>query len=379
MWYMNEERELLRKMVQNFTEKEVKPFVKEMEEHKTFPREIVRKAGEVGIIGLTYPESYGGSGEDYINAALAIEEIAKESNTAAVCVLLQMHLCVRWLHDYGTPEQKDKILRKIIAGDAIWAGALCEPVGGGNWFAYNTKAVLDNDEWVINGSKIFCTNAGQADYYAVLCITCEPNPVEGRGTTLIMVPKDAPGFKVGHIERKMGWHGSATGQIYFNNCRVPKVNALGPIDMGYYACTSSSSNGTILFGAACLGSAEGVYERTVKYCKEREHVGKSLFDSYQVVRNKLAEMLVEIEAYRVFIYGICETLNMGMDATPQLVAAKIKGARLFQSIASDAMELHGSNGTIVECDIERFLRDAMMNFFGGGIPSVLVDNLTYFI
>ena len=171
MWYMNEERELLRKMVQNFTEKEVKPFVKEMEEHKTFPREIVRKAGEVGIIGLTYPESYGGSGEDYINAALAIEEIAKESNTAAVCVLLQMHLCVRWLHDYGTPEQKDKILRKIIAGDAIWAGALCEPVGGGNWFAYNTKAVLDNDEWVISRSKFSAQVPG--DGCMPCCVSCE--------------------------------------------------------------------------------------------------------------------------------------------------------------------------------------------------------------
>lgn len=379
MWYMNEERELLQKMVKDFTVNEVKPFVKKMETHEKYPHEILKKAGDMGILGLLYPERVGGSGEDWINLGIAIEEIAKESNTLALCISLSTFLGSRPLLDFGTPEQIEKILKPIIAGDTVFACSLCEPVGMNNWFGYKTKAVLEGDQWVINGSKIFCTNAGQAEYYAVLAVTSEPNPTTGEGMSLIIVHKDTPGFKVGHIENKLGWHGSSTGQLYFNDCRVPKENILGPVDKIYPLLGANTLKGLSLIGVGCLGSAEGVYEKTVRYCKERDHMGKSLYDSYQTVRNDLAKMWIDIEAYRALVFSCFELLNKGMDTTSLCMAAKVKGAQLFESIASQAVVLHGGVGTVVESDIERYYRDAKMNFIGGASIPSLIDSLTFFI
>lgn len=379
MWYMNEERQMIKKMVQEFTQNEVKPFVKIMETEEKYPTELMKKAGELGILGLMYPESVGGAGEDLFNLSIALEEIAKESTTFALCVALSSYMASRPVYDHGTPDQIEKILKPVISGEQIIAFSLCEPAGIDMWFDYRTKAVLDGDEWVLNGGKIFCTNAGQAEYYGIMAVTGVPNPATAEGCSIIMVHKDTPGFKVGHIENKLGWHGSSTGQIYFNDCRVPKENIIGPLNQGFGLFGVNWMMSCVILATLALGGAEGVYQKTFDYCKERNHVGKSLYDSYQTVRHQLASMWIEIESLRAMIYGCEELITKGINATPNCVAAKIKGAKVFEFVASQAVLLNGGNGTVVENDIERYYRDAKMFSIGGGSIASLQDSLSHLI
>lgn len=361
MWYMNEEREQLQKMVREFTATEVKPFVKEMEEHDTYPHELLKKAGELGIIGLMFPEKAGGFGPRWVDMGICLEEIAKESNTFAMC-LSSLHAGTSMLVQIGNEEQIDKIVKPIVAGESVIAGAQCEPTGVARLQDFQTTASFEGGECVINGGKIFCTNAGESDYYSVTCKTKKPYAPPLGEYTIVLVPKDAPGFKVGHIENKMGWHGSSTGQIYFNNCRVPMSNVLASFDMDGFGGAFSIG---ILLAAGQLGSAEGIFQKTLSYAKERMHGDKSLFDSYQAMRHTFAELWMEIEEFRGLVYGVLEDLDRGdMTVMGRAWAAKVKGARMFEHVASECLVLNGGNGTIVENGIERYLRDAKMNSIG---------------
>lgn len=380
MWYMNEERAMIRDMVRNFTQNEVKAAVKEMEENDAYPHELMRKAGDLGILGLAYPEEVGGQGQDFVNLGIAIEEIAKESPCAALCVLLSGFLGARPIYDLGTPEQKEKILKPIIEGKEIFVNSLTEPVGINNWFDYRTTAVLDGDEWVINGGKIFATNAGESEWYSVMCVTGEIDPMQMKGLSMILVRKDTPGFKVGHIENKLGLHGSSTGQLYFKDCRVPKENVLGTVDFGYAQLAPNTMKGMAFLGIIALGLAEGVYEKTVQYCKERMHVGKSLYDSYQVVRHQLADMYAKIDMIKAELYAILDDMNSN-DPTvlTRSLVAKGNAAHIAEEIASKCVLLHGGNGVVVENDIERYFRDAKMWDIAGGDVPALIDAATMFL
>jgi acyl-CoA dehydrogenase len=279
----------------------------------------------------------------------------------------------------GTPEQKEKLLRPIIAGEAVVAGAQCEPTGVAHYEDFQTKAEIVGDECVINGGKIFCTNAGQAKYYTVMAKTKEPVP-EGMGSiTTVLVPGDAPGFKVGHIENKLGWHGSSTGQIYFNNCRVPKENILGSFDVSFTDALSGAFGIAAMLGAGQLGSAEGVYEKTLGYSKEKKHGDTTLFDSYQAMRHQFVDLWMEIETYRGFIYGLLDSLDHDESLIAQAWAAKVKGTRMFEYVASQCVVLNGGNGTVVENDIERYYRDAKMNSIGCFALPHITDMLTALI
>lgn len=380
MWYMTEEREMIRNMVKEFTENEVKPFVKEMEEHETYPHAIMKKAGDLGILGLAYPEDVGGQGQDYVNLGIALEEISKESITTGLCVLLSALLGARPLYDLGTPEQKEKILKPIIAGDTIFVNSLTEPVGINNWFDYKTTAVLDGDEWVVNGGKIFATNAGEGEWYCIMAVTGEINLQTAEGLSMILIHKDTPGLKIGHIENKLGMHGSSTGQLYFKDCRVPKENVLGPVNQGYARLGGNTLKGMAFLGMLALGGAEGVYEKTVKYCKERLHSGKSLYDSYQLVRHQLADMYKQIDMLRSEIYAVLDDMNHDApDVLPRAIAVKCNAAKIFEEVASTCVLLHGGNGVVVENDIERYFRDAKMFSIAGGALPALTDSMTMLI
>lgn len=373
MWYMNEEREQLQKMVRDFAETEVRPFVKEMEEQDAFPREIVRKAGELGLIALSFPEQIGGMGPKWVEMGIFLEEISKVSNcvgntfasiNAGTALLLQM----------GNPELIQNYVIPTMMGQMIPASAQSEPCGGGRVQDFTCTAAIEGNELVINGGKIFCTNAGHADYYTVNCRTKAPYTAPFGSTCLILVPAGTPGLKVGHIENKVGWHGSSTGQLYFTDCRVPMSNLLATFDMDESMVTAGAFSVSITMACGMLGGAEGVYEKALAYAKERKHGDKSLFDSYQAMRHIFAELKMEIEMLRSLVYGVLEDLDKGdYNVAERAITAKVKGARIFEHVASECIVLCGGNGTIVENDFERYYRDAKMNSIGGMSINYLTD------
>ncbi len=373
MWYMNEEREQLQKMVRDFAEAEVRPFVKEMEEHDAFPREIIRKAGELGLIALSFPEQIGGMGPKWVEMGIFLEEISRVSNcvgntfasiNAGTALLLQM----------GSPELIQNYVIPTMMGQMIPASAQSEPCGGGRIQDFTCTVAIEGNELVINGGKIFCTNAGHADYYTVNCRTKAPYSEPFGSTSLVLVPAGTPGLKVGHIENKVGWHGSSTGQLYFTDCRVPMSNLLATFDMDESMLAAGAFSVAITMACGMLGGAEGVYEKALAYAKERMHGDKSLFDSYQAMRHTFAELKMEIELLRGLVFGVLEDLDKGdYNVAVRAITAKVKGARIFEHVASECIVLCGGNGTIVENDFERYYRDAKMNSIGGMSINYLTD------
>jgi butyryl-CoA dehydrogenase len=372
---MNEERELIKKIAADFTEQEVKPFIAEMEENHTYPRQLLRRMGELNFQGLIFPPEVGGIGPDWITAGIVAEEIAKESNLVSILLALNTAICAETIHKLGTPEQIDRWVRPAIKGDVNLALCLTEPNGIFNFSENQTKAVLDGDSWIVNGSKIFTTNAGNADCYIVECLTDEPDPATMYGVSYILVPADTPGFEAGHIENKVGWPGSSTGNTYFKNCKVPKENLLGPLHTVFPIIYANLEDEFIMFGAACLGGAVGVFEKTLQFTKERIQLGKSLFDTNQSVRQKLAQMYTEIESVRGLVYMTLAMKDKGISTFKQSFMCKIKGAAVFESVSSQCVVLHGGLGAVIDTGIERYYRDAKVNFLAGGSNDTLVDGL----
>ena len=373
MWYMTEERKQLQKMVHDFAETEVRPFVKEMEEHDAFPHEIIRKAGELGLIGLFFPEQIGGMGPKWVESGIFLEEISKVSNCVGNAFSSLSAGCALLLQG-GNPELIQRVAVPVMMGQMTVASVQSEPSGATRIQDYTCTASIEGDEVVINGGKIFCTNAGQSQYYTVNCKTKPPYAAPMGSTTLVLVPADAPGFKVGHIENKVGWHGSCTGQLYFQDCRVPVSNILASFDMNEEMLAAGAFSVSIHMAAAMLGGAEGVYEKALAYAKERKHGDKSLYDSYQAMRHTFAELKMDIELLRGLVYGVLADLDQGnFDVTVPALAAKIKGQEIFERVASKCVVLCGGNGTIVESDIERYYRDAKINAIAGMALPHLTD------
>lgn len=375
MWYMTEERELLRKMVAEFAENEVRPFVKEMEENETFPKHLIKRAGELGILGLCYPEEIGGASTDWINLGIALEEISKVSTTVGLLIMMSAVGASYPFYLNSTDEQKEKILKPTLRGDMVLPTALCEPAGSSMIPYWSTKAVPDGDDYIINGSKIFTTLAGQCEYYGVMTLTDEFNPATQEGATYFLIHKDNPGLKIGHIEHKLAWHGSSTGTIYLKDCRVHKDSNIGGLNKGMLAFTSSSMQTYSYLAVLSLGGAEGVYEKTLKYVKERMHGTGSLWQNYQAVRHRLANMRIELDACRGVLYSCFEAMNQGKFCLRECMSAKIFAQQVQESVASQAVLLHGGNGLMVENDVERYFRESKMLAVGGFSVDVIRDQI----
>lgn len=362
MWYMNEEREMLQKMARDFTQKEIAPFVKTMEETDAYPHEILKKAAELGITGLIIPEACGGYGSKWVEFGICLEEIGKESNCVANALASQ-YAGTSLLTMLQNPMVNEKVIKPIVNGDFVMATAQCEPAGQTMMPLYKTAFQWnENGDIVINGSKIFCTNAGNAEYYLVSLKTPKPYEPPMGEFSYILVHKDTPGFKVGHIENKIGWHGSSTGQLYFNNCTVPKENLLLSMDSSPEMTYMGGGGIAVLVAAGALGAAEGVYEKTLKYAHERMHGDQCIFDAYQAMRFTFAELSMEIEKLKCLVFATLEEMDK---QDPQSVQhgwmCKLQAAKVFEHVASECITLHGGNGVIVENGVERYLRDAKIN------------------
>ncbi|MGS0764874.1 acyl-CoA dehydrogenase family protein [Syntrophomonas curvata] len=376
MWFMTEERELMRNVARDFVQNEVKPVAVELDKKREYPLQLFRRAGELGLVGCVLPEEYGGLGGDWITKMLITEEIAKELPTLAIVIGTHIALAGGIVNMLGTPQQKAKYLTPAAKGEHILAFASTEPAGCFAHPDFETRAELVGNEWVINGAKIFITNIGYANTYVVVAKTSEPiDPITRKGLSMFLVEKDSPGFEVGKVEEKYGWHGSSTGSLYFRNCRIPKENLLGPLGESLSAMVISATDEFMACGALGLGIAETCYEKAKKYTRERIQLGNSMYNSHQVIRHMLAKMSVEIESLRALTMTAAAQRDSGQFPLVLGRMCKIKGYETAMFCANECVQLHGGLGVIEDTGVERHLRDARLIGIAGGAIEAMMDQI----
>lgn len=350
----NEEQIMLRDMVRQFAETEIAPFVEKMEQGG-FPREILKKMGELGLMGITVPNKYGGAGMDFTSYILAINEISKIS--AVVGVILSVHTSVGTnpILYFGTEEQKEKYVPKLARGEYLGAFCLTEPEAGSDAGALKTKAIRQDDHYILNGSKVFITNGGEADVYIVFAST---NPEKGsRGISAFIVEKDTPGFIVGKNEKKMGLHGSKTVQLTFENMKVPAENLLGVENEGFKIAIANLNAGRIGISAQSLGIAEAALNAATNYAKERIQFGKPIV-SNQGVSFKLADMATAVEAAKLLTFKAANLHSLGLPCGKEASMAKLFASRTAVQVATEAVQIFGGYGFTKDYPVERYFRDA---------------------
>lgn len=372
--YMNEDRALIRNVAREFAEKEVRPVATEIDRSDRFPVELFKRCGELGFTSINVPEIYGGSGIDLTSFTIVVEEIAKESATLGIILVAHAGLAATVVAVLGTDEQKRKWLTPLAAGEKIGVYCMTEPTGNADPSMYSCTATKDGDDYIINGTKIFCTNIGVADYYVVKTVTGELNPAVGEGRTYFMVEKDTPGFSVGKIEDKLGWRGSNTGTLYFKNVRVPAGNMLGPFNRGDGACLQPVYYEMTSIGAVALGLAERAYEKTMSYVLARPvKSGLPFYFHFETMRTRLTEMKMNIEAMSSYIYTQTAMVDCGEIDLPASILVKPFCFGNAEKICSTAIDLHGGVGVVRETNIERLWRDAKVGTIGGGQSDNLMD------
>ena len=352
---LTEEQQLLQRSVREFAEAEVKPLARELDEKGHFPRDLFRKAAELGLTGVPFPEEEGGAGMDHISYTIVIEEIARVCASTAVILSVQNSLYCDPLHRFGTAEQKQKFLIPYARGEKIGCYALTEPQAGSNAAALRTKAVLKGDRYIINGTKAWITNGGAADA-AIVYVNTHPEKGE-KGITALVVEKGTPGFAVGKEEKKLGIHASACTELVFNDCEVPASNRIGNEGEGYKVALSTLDGGRIGIASQAIGIAQGAFEASLKYSQEREAFGHPIFD-FQAIQFMLADMSTEIEAARLLARKAAWKQDAGARFTMEAASAKLFASEMSTRVTHKAIQIHGGNGYSQEYPVERNYRDA---------------------
>lgn len=350
----SEEQELMRKMVRDFARTEVAPFVPNMEKGE-FPREILRKMGSLGLMGIPIPETYGGAGMDLTSYLIAIEELSKVS--AALGVILSVHTSVGTfpILRFGNEAQKSKYIPRLAAGEYLGAFCLTEPQAGSDAANLKTKAVKKGDSYILNGSKVFITNGGEADVYLVFAVT--DAKLGSKGITAFIVEKNTPGFIFGKDEHKMGLRGSRTLQLSFEDMLIPAENRLGQEGEGFGIALSNLETGRIGIAAQALGIAEAAFAAAVQYAKERKQFGVTIA-SHQGIAFKLADMATNIEAAKLLIYRAADLKERGLDARKEAAIAKLFASKTAVEVTTEAIQVFGGYGYTEDYPVERYFRDA---------------------
>ncbi len=364
---LTEEQEIFRKSVREFAEKEIMPRAHEIDQKGEFPWDIVRKMAELGLMGLPFPEEYGGAGGDAISYAIAVEEIARASGSVAITYSAHISLACTPIYLFGTEEQKRKYLIPMARGEKIGAFGLTEPGAGSDAAAIKTRAVLDGDEWVINGQKIFITNGSVADVVVIAAVT---DPAKGKkGISNFIVEKGTPGFRVGREEDKMGLRGSVTSELIFENCRVPKENLLGKEGEGYKQFLITLDGGRIGIGAMAVGLGMAALEAAARYAKERVQFGQPIAE-FQAIQWMLADMATELEAARLLVYRAAWLKDRGQRFTKEAAMAKLFASEAAVRACYKAIQIHGGYGYTRDYPVERFYRDARLTTIGEGTSEI---------
>jgi alkylation response protein AidB-like acyl-CoA dehydrogenase len=350
-----EEQEMMRKMVRDFAQNEIAPFIETMEETDEYPLHIIRKMGEYGLMGIPIPTEYGGVGADFISYILTINEIAKVSATIGVILSVHTSVGTNPILYFGTEEQKKKYIPKLATGQYIGAFALTEPSAGSDAGKIRTRAEKKGDKYILNGSKIFITNGGVADTYITFAVT---NPELGsKGISAFIVEKDTPGFSVGKKERKMGLHGSNTTELIFDNAEVPAENLLGQEGEGFKIAMSNLDVGRIGIAAQGLGIAEAALEYSIQYAKERIQFGKPIAAN-QGISFKIADMATEVDAAKLLVYRAAELRNRGIKCGKEASMAKRFATDAAMKTTTEAIQIYGGYGYTKDYPVERLFRDA---------------------
>ncbi|MCR5475150.1 MAG: acyl-CoA dehydrogenase [Lachnospiraceae bacterium] len=373
---LSKEHEMARQLFKDFAETEVKPLAQEIDQEHRFPRETVEKLAKYGFLGIPVPKDLGGQGCDVLTYAMCVEELSKVCGTTGVIVSAHTSLCVDPIMTFGTDEQKQKYVVPLAKGEKLGAFGLTEPGAGTDAQGQQTKAVLDGDEWVLNGSKCFITNGKEADVYVIFAVT---GKIEKRGKMMkeisaFIVEKGTPGFTFGTKENKMGICGSSTYELIFTDCRIPKDNLLGKQGKGFNIAMHTLDGGRIGIAAQALGLAAGALETTIQYVKERKQFGRSI-GQFQNTQFQLADMATKVEAARLLVYKAARAKDQfqkdGKSAYGvEAAMAKLYAAEVAMEVTTKCVQLHGGYGYIKEYDVERMMRDAKITEIYEGTSEV---------
>ena len=356
---LSKKHEMARTLFKEFAEKEVKPLAQDVDENEQFPVETVAKMAKAGFLGIPVPKEYGGQGCDPLTYVMCVEELSKVCGTTGVIVSAHTSLCIDPIQTFGTEEQKKKYIPDLASGKKLGAFGLTEPGAGTDAQGQQTKAVLDGDEWVLNGSKCFITNGSYADVYIVIAVT---GVVEKRGRKMkeisaFIVEKGTPGFTFGTKEKKMGIRGSATYELIFEDCRIPKENLLGKQGKGFGIAMHTLDGGRIGIASQALGLAEGALERTIEYVKERKQFGRSI-GQFQNTQFQLADMATKVEAAKQLVYKAAMAKATQKVYSVEAAMAKLYASQVAVEVTRFAVQLMGGYGYSREYPVERMYRDA---------------------
>ena len=372
--YFSQEHGMLRNQIRRFINEKVIPYGEQWEQDRLTPRDALREMGDLGFLGIRYPEVHGGSDLDTLATVVLAEELGRSTfGGFAVTVLVHTDMASPHLANAGNDAQMAKYMPGIIAGRTITAVAVTEPDAGSDVAGMKTRAVRDGDDWVLNGSKMFITNGVHGDLFFVAAKT-DAEARGSRGITMFIVEKDTPGFSVGRALNKMGWFCSDTAELAFDNCRVSAENVLGEVNQGFYAIMKNFQNERTVLGAQAVGEASKAIELTLEYVKTRKAFGGVLWDK-QVIRQRLSERLAQVEAGRQLVYHAAWLDAQGIECTKEVSMVKAYCGELVNKVMYDCQQFHGGFGYIRESAIERMVRDARIHAVGGGATEVMLEEV----
>lgn len=369
--FFSEEHRIFRRVVREFVEEELNPHVNEWEEAGIFPKGIYKRMGELGFLGIRYPERYGGAGSDIFSTVVFCEEMGRcRSRGLTMSVLVHTDMSSPYLAKFGSEALKEKYLPAMIRGEKVGAIALTEPGGGSDLAAMQTAARRKGDHYLLNGSKAFITNAINADLFFVAAKTA---PELGkRGVSVLIIEKGTPGFEVRKMGKKLGMHASDTGELTFDNCPVPAENLIGEENKGFYYMMECLQNERFVASVAMTSSAQQALEDAIQYAQDRELFGQKLSE-FQITRHKLAQLQTRLEAARQLLYHTARVIQGGEDPTLYVSMCKAYCADVANEVADKCLQIHGGYGYIEEYDIARFYRDIRLWKIGGGTTETMYE------
>ena len=366
--FLTEEQLMLREMVHDFAQNEVKPIAAEIDETCRFPEETVKQMGEIGLMGIVFPEEYGGAGMDYVSYVIAVEEISRVCGSHGITLAAHISLGVNPIYLFGSEEQKQEWLPRLCSGEILGAFGLTEPNAGSDAGGTETTAIRDGDQWILNGTKRFITNASVSEVYSVTAVT-DKTKGPSKGISSFIVPRDTPGFSIDRKENKLGLRGSDTAGLIYEDCRIPAENLLGEEGKGFPYFLEILDGGRISIGAMALGIAQGAFDEALKYSKERSQFGRTI-SKFQAIQFKLADMATWIEAARHLVYHSARLCDAGKSYGKESAMGKLFASEVATKIAEEAIQIHGGYGYTRDYPVERMWRDAKLCEIGEGTSEI---------
>jgi len=364
---LTDEQKEIKRAVREFAESEIRPHVMEWDEAQHFPKEILPKLAQLGLMGVTIPANYGGAGLGYVEYVAIIEELARVDGSVAIIVAAHNSLCAGHIFVAGSEQQKRKYLVPLARGEKLGCWSLTEPQAGSDASGTRTTARLDGDSWVLNGSKTFTSNGTYADICVAMAVT--DKTAHKHGISAFIIERGMPGFRPGKKENKLGLRASDTAEVIFEDCRIPKENGLGQPGEGFVDSLKVLDKGRISIAALAVGMAEGAYEASVSYAKERKQFGKPIAD-FQAIRFKLADMATEIDAARLLTYRAASLADRGCPVTRESSMAKLYAGEVAVRAANEAVQIHGGYGFIKDYPAEKYYRDVKLCTIGEGTSEI---------